>query len=112
MEICTKGNNKVILFTFFVLLLMVYISCYNCLLVPNVRFGGKPNYTYEIINTKRSLVLPIRLDHILLDSLVFLIMDICKMSRWVQHRLENNGVEQTTLIYHEISHQHVLSIFS
>jgi hypothetical protein len=29
----------------------------------------------------------------------------------VQHRLENNGVEQTSLIYHETSRQHVLSIF-
>jgi hypothetical protein len=30
----------------------VYISCYNCLLVPNMSFGGKSNYTCGIINNK------------------------------------------------------------
>jgi hypothetical protein len=31
---------------------MFFISCYNCILVPNMRFGGKPNYTCGIVNNK------------------------------------------------------------
>jgi hypothetical protein len=36
----------------------VYISCYNCILVPNMRFGGKPNYTFGITNNKEFPNLP------------------------------------------------------
>jgi hypothetical protein len=48
MGICPRGNNKVVLFN----ISLVHNSCYNYILVPNMRFGGKPNYTCGIINNK------------------------------------------------------------
>jgi hypothetical protein len=50
--ICPRGNNKVVLFNITLFIINVYISCYNCILVPNMRFGGKPNYTRGIVNNK------------------------------------------------------------
>jgi hypothetical protein len=55
MGICPRGNDKVILFNIPLFIINVYISCHNCILVPNMRFGGKPNYTCGIINNKRVL---------------------------------------------------------
>jgi hypothetical protein len=52
MGICPRGNNKVVLLIFPLFIINVYVTCYNCILVPNMRFGGKPNYTCGIINNK------------------------------------------------------------
>jgi hypothetical protein len=52
MGICPRGNNKVILLIFLLFIIDVYVSWYNCILVPNTRFGEKPNYTCGIINNK------------------------------------------------------------
>jgi hypothetical protein len=52
MGICPRGNNKVVLLIFFLFIINVYVSCYDCILVLNMRFGGEPNYTCEIINNK------------------------------------------------------------
>jgi hypothetical protein len=37
---------------FLLFIINVYISCYNRILVLNMRFGGKPNYTCGIIKNK------------------------------------------------------------
>jgi hypothetical protein len=50
--ICPTGNNKVILFNIPLFIINVYISGYNCILIPNMRFGGKPNYMCGIVNNK------------------------------------------------------------
>jgi hypothetical protein len=52
MGICPRGNNKVVLLNIPLFIINVYISCYNYVLVPNMRFGGKPNYTCKVINNK------------------------------------------------------------
>jgi hypothetical protein len=52
MGICPGGNNKVVLFGIPLFIINVYISCYNCILVPNMTFGGKPNYTCGVVNNK------------------------------------------------------------
>jgi hypothetical protein len=45
MGIWPRGNTKVILFIFIFSKLNVYISCHNYILVLNMIFGAKPNYT-------------------------------------------------------------------
>jgi hypothetical protein len=52
MGICPSGNNKVVLFIFLYSKLNVYISCYNYILVSNMRLGENPNYIYGIVNNK------------------------------------------------------------
>jgi hypothetical protein len=37
---------------FILFIINVYVSCYNCILVPNMRFGGKSNYICGIIKNK------------------------------------------------------------
>jgi hypothetical protein len=50
MGICPRGNNNVTIFLLFII--NIYVSCYNCILVPNMRFGGNPNYMCGIMNNK------------------------------------------------------------
>jgi hypothetical protein len=58
MGICPRGSNKVVLLNIPLFIINVYISCYNSVLVLNMRFGGKPNYMCEIINNKEFPNLP------------------------------------------------------
>jgi hypothetical protein len=63
----------------------VCLKIHNCSIIwygGSMKFGGKPNYTCGIINNRKSsLILPLRLVRILLDSLVFLTMGISKLLR-------------------------------
>jgi hypothetical protein len=52
MGICPRDNNKIVLFNISLFIINIYISCYNCILVQNMKFGGKPNCTCEIVNNK------------------------------------------------------------
>jgi hypothetical protein len=51
-EYALEAIIKLYYWIFHLFIINVYVSCYNCILVPNMRFGGKPNYTCEIINNK------------------------------------------------------------
>jgi hypothetical protein len=51
MGICPRGNNKVVLLNIPLYIINVYVSCYNCILVPNMRFRGA-NYTCGIIKNR------------------------------------------------------------
>jgi hypothetical protein len=52
MGICPRENTKVVSLNIPLFIINIYVSCYNCILVLNMRFGGKPNYTCGIINNK------------------------------------------------------------
>jgi hypothetical protein len=71
-------------------------------LVLSMRFGGKHNYTCEILNTKSSLILPPRLVHLLSNSLVFLTMGMSEVLQGSDYKWEqNNMLDKTPLTYHK-----------
>jgi hypothetical protein len=51
-EYALEAIIKLYYWIFHLFIINVYISCYNYIVVLNMRFGGKPNYTCEIINNK------------------------------------------------------------
>jgi hypothetical protein len=80
-------NNKVVLFIFKYLYFMIELY-----LVLSMRFGGKHNYTCEILNTKSSLILPLRSVHLLYNSLVFLTMGMSEVLQGSDYKWEQNNM--------------------